>query len=93
MSAGWTPGPWRAEHSLTSEGRHFWTVYAADGDAVHYMTLRDREDLRANASLTAAAPELYDLLFEIEDTHGSWLNGDLGKRTRALLAKVRGETL
>jgi hypothetical protein len=86
----WTPGPWvreeDEEYSLILFGSD--GVCLLEGHAVGPFKPELRE---ANARLIAAAPELYDLLFEIEDTHGNWLNGDLGKRVRAALAKARGE--
>lgn len=65
VKTGHTPGPWRAELSETSDGAEFWSIYAADGSAVGYMTLDCDGALAANARLTAAAPEMLGILREI----------------------------
>jgi len=41
----YTPGPWVAKRSLTSDGVDFWSVLGADGGGIVYTTLRGSDAL------------------------------------------------
>lgn len=85
-----TPGPWRASHSLTSEGADFWSVHGGDEarDAVTYMTLNQHGNLEGNAHLIGAAPDLLEALeaamHDLDPTLSSWQDA------RVAVAKARG---
>lgn len=108
MSAGFTPGPWVVEDpfdfemSVVANGDKApddWTFIAGckwpDEDD-HDITSRE---VQANASLIAAAPELYDALAGLLsriDNHFAPSFGDDSDwaeqaQARAILAKARGE--
>lgn len=81
-----TPGPWKVSG---------WRVCAFPErgikvicDTANNNATRNDENA-SNARLIAAAPEMYDLLKEI-DGHGT-LRGDMPKRLAELLKKVEGE--
>lgn len=97
--AGFTPGPWRAERN---DGCKQIKAYTGRRAADHKRQwhevactpgLADDEVDLANASLIAAAPELYEALDQVDD----WLrsgDGDgqaLMLKTGNALAKARGE--
>ncbi len=88
------PGPW--------EMRRDGFVYAANGERVcsPHSTLPDSakwseqlKDLKANARLISAAPDLYEALQEIVDaTDTGWEHLDATfTRAREALKKARGE--
>lgn len=61
MSAQHTPGPWSLEVAeITQTGDLFCAIDGVDSAGVVYATLRDRDELLANARLIAAAPELLE---------------------------------
>jgi len=89
MSAKFTPGPWVAERR---NGYH--DVVPEEGDVVARVhDVMDGDGGFSNAALIAAAPDLYAVLLE----HLAWYQGryvdeeDIVRRTRAALAKARGE--
>jgi hypothetical protein len=86
QEARFTPGPW----TPYAKARYI-HVEGKGVVAKVENPWNDNAEREANVHLIAAAPELYDLLFEIEDVGGTWLRGSLGKRIRAALAKSRGE--
>jgi hypothetical protein len=81
-------GPWRAEYTPTETGRDFWSIYAANGDAVEYMTLRGGKELEANARLTAAGPELLEALKDAR--YALYGNGPGNPKIDAAIAKAEG---
>ena len=79
----WTPGPW---HS-----RGFPTISAGKGKGMIAKVLErymDRAEREANASLIAAAPELYEALEMMLEFPKA---GPSTSTARAALAKARGE--
>lgn len=96
MSARHTAGPWSLSCSeMPHNGKLFCGIYGADGDAVVYATLRDREELLANARLIAAADDMFSTLIALEkwfDTDAEIL-GAMPEADRAdnarQLAKIR----
>jgi hypothetical protein len=97
----WTPGPWSVEgetvYALTDTGgqNRFWcsvqSVRRADeGEA-------SDAEVRANAHLIAAAPDLYAALAALMNEHGA-LTGSkecdsaAEKLARLALSRARGET-
>lgn len=95
MSEKFTPGPWTAEPMV---GRGAW-VKGATGEWAALSCGDTNERAQANASLIAAAPELYDALKAITDCYGvgqppeKFLKNvhDFMMEGRAALAKARGE--
>ena len=94
----WTPGPWVTEilTGCDPNGDEWETdieVSSTCGKHIHGYDLGYNEDvdleIKANAHLIAAAPDLYDALESVYE------NGD-GEHSRAMmkyvLAKARGET-
>lgn len=79
-----TPGPWRAERGSTTS-----VISDATGRPV-WLLQND------NASLIAAAPDLYEALRECDDflvgLNDEDTNMTLVMKIRAALAKARGET-
>ena len=65
MSAGHTPGPWRA----SDDGRVFWAEPTGPNTARH--TTLARECSNANARLIAAAPELLAALEALALSYGA----------------------
>ena len=97
---GWTPGPWRAETSTPEEGYDHWRVTHGQGgylfEVASIPLLSESPEGCANATLIAAAPELYEALERlVDDTSAGRLGGvSLAhgiKAARAALKKARGE--
>lgn len=102
----WTPGPWRideANRTLVARlvGGEYEYICSVDPEEFSVSDMTDEEN-RANATLIAAAPELYEAL---EDLLGYFRSGnavDVERATikanapevlaaRAALKKARGE--
>jgi hypothetical protein len=59
----WTAGPWLAEWVV--DGQSTRAINAPVGD-IAFLVWRESDDqLRANASVMAAAPDLYEALYEL----------------------------
>lgn len=87
-----TPGPWRVVDTGTPLGRE---IVDANGGAIGFRTHGSDDQALANATLIAAAPELYETLREVLDfwsgaAGGRWGDG-MGIRASAVLARVAGE--
>lgn len=88
-----TPGPWKFE-----PGESAW-IQSDSGNAdicempTSYWEVSDFPELYANASLIAAAPELYEALQAAEGLfrHTFAEDGTIHKQMIAALAKARGE--
>lgn len=85
-----TPGPWEAYTE-----RYYSAVYADSGNVeVCYCDTQMEDDdnhtVAANATLIAAAPEMYDML-DMLASCGCISNGIYTAAIRKLLAKARGE--
>lgn len=92
MSEKFTPGPWTAEPMV---GRGAW-VKGVTGEWAALSCGDTNERAQSNASLIAAAPELYEALegFVIFHSGHAMANAELQARmiaARAALAKARGE--
>jgi len=87
MTAKFTPGPWDIIED--SDGHRI-----RKGRYILGRTYENADDA-ANASLIAAAPELYDVLAELEESADYWSEYDVPigivERIKAALAKARGE--
>jgi len=99
----WTPGPW--EFAEWNTGRSFydcWGLFGNDGqplgvnvDSCGYINTL--EECKANATLVATAPELYDALDEaviaLEMVHSmhKMTETKLLKHLKAVLSKARGD--
>lgn len=94
-----TPGPWELVIVEMTDGKPFCHVYGADGDAIVYATLRDPEEVAANALLIAAAPELLQALEAMIDERWSDLHSHMRREQfdrhfaseLAAIAKAKGE--
>lgn len=85
----WTPGPWHVEGNASSTiaARHDGRAEISEACATGDMTY---EEMRANAALIAAAPELYEAL----DTFmrlGTMDDQSAIDAARSALAHARGE--
>lgn len=97
--AEFTPGPWEVTESLDHNDNPCVAVTGFYGEAIYENVCADVTD-RANAHLTAAAPDLYEALNKVFGTEkmtfanmgdfNLWFN-ERGKEARAALAKARGE--
>lgn len=87
MDAKYTPGPWDASRDGTPDYAPQYTVYAeATGDRV--ATAFGAE---ANASLIAAAPDMYEALARITEYYNSFgVRSYALDRANAVLAKADG---
>lgn len=91
-----TPGPWVTcdAHGPVEEGTSIQSSLDTNmvASCCHYYS---REQVRANARLIAAAPDLYAVVEELEESSSYWSEYcvPLGivYRLRAALAKARGE--
>lgn len=92
----WSHGPWATAVGLV----HGIFVHAADGLLVADLRHGSDENKMADATLVAAAPEMYQALSELVDLVGREFEGRdeapiASRRTlevaRAALAKARGE--
>jgi len=77
--AGFTQGPWKE-----SEGE----IYRGNDPICDIVDYRGSEVDKANARLIASAPELYDMLREVERI--CLITPNIGEKLRELLAKVDG---
>ena len=98
-----TAGPWHSEKPAEDKG--FWYVNSNDGEcgdiAVTYRGISSDEETEARAHLIAAAPELYDALFDVLDAIGAvgkpyelrdyGFTPERAEEIVAVLAKARGE--
>ena len=106
-AADWTPGPWVASPSLREDGPlRVWWVDGPDGQdlAIIPAGREPAPNVRANATLMAAAPDLYLALVRLVDHYNRLiLSGDCGfwdptkegpvLDAYAAIGKARGETL
>jgi len=83
-----TPGPWRVGKSIyQSQAR----VVAEKGGRVADVFAYEEDQDHANAALIAAAPEMYELLDELDKATTAAEIDALYTRIPALLKKARGE--
>jgi hypothetical protein len=88
-----TPGPWAVS---TSDGEAYWVCSSAEGKNEFGDMACTKEEMKANASLIAAAPDMLKALEEaltdssFEDGHAK-LTMDTLDLIRAAIAKARGE--
>jgi hypothetical protein len=93
-----TPGPWRAvaggfvqaprEHAVDPTQNHDLDIARVYGDELFFAGQH-----KANASLIAAAPDMYDVLRAVVDINGSTRGArgvldELKHRARAVLARI-----
>lgn len=95
-----TKGPWHIKaHTANSPAEITagcdWTVYGADETMVCFEGGRT-DSAAANASLIAAAPDLYEALKELIDMDVAYQRGqkvsDAVDKARAALAKAKGKS-
>ena len=81
-----TPGPWIARMNCD--------VIAGERLVANCMTGRLRED-KANARLIAAAPEMLNMLIELQESAQYWSEYDVPigivDRLNAIISKAKGE--
>ena len=86
MMANHTPGPWIARMNCD--------VIAGERLVANCMTGWLKED-RANARLIAAAPEMLDVLVELQESAQYWSEYDVPigivDRLNAVISKAKGE--
>ena len=84
--ANHTPGPWIARMNCD--------VMAGERLVADCMTGRLRDD-RANARLIAAAPEMLNMLIELQESAQYWSEYgapfDIVNRLNAIISKAKGE--
>jgi hypothetical protein len=81
-----TPGPWRVETE-----RAYIQITPTDNVAICELWRRGNPELEmANARLIAAAPELLELLMELQDIVFLTRNNELHTRIDKAIAKARG---
>ena len=80
--ANHTPGPWKARMNCD--------VMAGERLVADCMTGWLRED-RANARLVAAAPEMLDMLIELQECSNWNTLVDIAERLDAVISKAKGE--
>lgn len=82
-----TPGPWAHTNPDGFTVRHP-QVYSDTGPVCNATWLGDVriDELRANARLISAAPELFEALQEA----ALWVDGELKTKVRAAIAKATG---
>lgn len=100
-----TPGPWRiVKGHFPNDGAYDYGIFAEIDWKRHVIAEafgRSDEttfhDSRANATLIAAAPDMYEALAEFENEYRGGEYDDelwpLMKKARAALAKARGKTI
>ena len=93
----WTPGPWHVElGSEEDEGIVYVCHPKTMCDETVICAFADDTDKVANARLIAAAPELYDVLSELEESSAYWSEYfvpiGITERIKAALKKARGES-
>src|SRR5262245_13827511 len=91
-----TPGPWR----IDGESGRYWRLYAAGNKSLWHLEDYWGDDEAADARLIAAAPEMYDLLYEafgveqqdVRDNEHHYLDAsrEWCKKARALLLQIEG---
>lgn len=99
MSEKWTNGPWNVLESNNSSLIHVETGEGCpEGQGIQIATTNrgNREQRYANASLIAAAPELFEALEAIAVAWDSpkerqALKFEMLEKAKAALAKARGE--
>ena len=96
MSSQHTPGPWRVQNWTWNLPK--WTQYCIleiEGETVARTTVRrldDCDDIKANAHLIAAAPDLLKAAKEAYRFLGAYQNVDhVRKPLRASIAKAENE--
>lgn len=91
MKTNFTPGPWKVA------SKNY--IHAVKPTGYIAFIPPDHEDCAANATLVAAAPDLYAALASMEEMFARKINGEIGPNdaaqrwdnARAALAKARGE--
>lgn len=97
MENKYTPGPWQVESaSIRGETlEYFVRVDGADVAIASDISSENGSPSKANAQLIAAAPDLYAVLSELEESCEYWSEYDvpLGivDRIKAALSKARGQ--
>jgi hypothetical protein len=82
-----TPGPWRVETE-----RAYIHIMPSENLAICELWRRGNPELEmANARLIAAAPDLLELLMELQDIVFLTRNNELHTRMEAAIAKATGE--
>lgn len=105
MSAKHTPGPWLSHNGDESIGNPY--VYVSGGEVLAVTNWAyDETELRANARLIAAAPDLLAVTHALQALVDEWeepghdddeprdfiaIACEIGKQARAAIAKATGE--
>ncbi len=88
-----TPGPWNVQRENGSPTTGQWMI--SGGNPGYLAEVRDLGvgEVKANAFLISAAPELLEALIEAMDLIDDIcaLEGDSTRKARAAIAKARGE--
>jgi len=90
----WTPGPWSVEVMADGIFVSTWdhvALFWFDPDAS--LLPGEGEQALADLTLAAAAPELYEALREFMETPGNCITPERYPKSRAALAKARGEAV
>ena len=93
MKTKFTPGPWTAINEPYEDGKPYWNIHAGRG----FYDCDDQDNgfhiqgifSNANASLIAAAPEMYKMLALI--VKNAQLSNNLLIESELALKKARGE--
>lgn len=100
-----TPGPWEYDTELADAGNKSTPIYTeapgADADLFEAVCIIPHDDItaagytqiKANARLIAAAPDLLDALKEILDNAIVPYRGPMFDKARAAIAKATGERI
>lgn len=93
-----TPGPWAVSKQkarrVTANGIVICNAVLRNrGGPKHKTYMKDEHEAEANASLLAAAPDLYEALHLVLDTYGfdSSTDSSIWQTVTAALSKARGE--
>lgn len=94
----WIPGPWEIEHGAPGTDEHGMVYVVHDGTSCPETTIWagnvDCAEDYATALLIAAAPDLYAVLSELEESSGYWSEYDVPigivDRIKNTLKKARG---
>ena len=92
-----TPGPWEGGYGLLDGG--YLGIWKSGSETVVARispTDRETDEYKANAHLIAAAPDMYAVLTELEESVDYWSEYDVPigiiDQIRAAISKARGES-
>lgn len=100
MIGNHTPGPWIAEQDITSDGDTCWNVACNQDGFAHFIVgneglFRCDGSDEANARLIAAAPEMLNMLIELQESAQYWSEYgapfNIVNRLNAVISKAKGE--